>query len=181
MASILGSLVVVMVLAGSSWACTAVARVEFEGGNAGLAGSQATLRGTAFEANAPVEVHWNAVDGPVIARAAGPAFSVPITVPDVAPGPFYVVGVQRDAEGTVWRVPAAFQVLAPGEPAPAPPALASRPAGLSVPAPGKDGSPTTMALGVGLLSVGGAGLAAAAAVFAVRRRRVAVARIDDRP
>lgn len=180
MAAVLGSLAAVVLLASSSWACTAVARVEFEGGNAGVPGSQATLRGNAFEAGAPVELHWNGADGPVIARAVGPAFSVPITIPDVAPGPFYVVGVQRDAKGKVWRVPAAFQVLAPGERPASLPVMAGEAVGLSEPVPSDDGSSTTMALGVGLLSLGGVGLAVSSAVVAVRRRRVAVARIDDR-
>ena len=165
--ALVGSIAAVVAWAGVAWACTAVAEVEIVG-DAGRPGSQTVVKGRLFESG-PVQLRWNSKDGPLLATATGPEFVMPVTIPDVPAGVSHIVGVQRDSEGTLWNVPGAYQVLAPGESASGSSAAA---AGSSLSdRPAASGGDSSTVAGIGLLSVGLAVLAAACAAAQVRRRR----------
>jgi hypothetical protein len=67
----------------------------------GRPGTKVTVDGLAFPAGDPVEVRWNAVDGPVLARAVGPAISARVTIPKVPAGLYGVVAISRPPDGGV--------------------------------------------------------------------------------
>ena len=172
-------------LAGAAWACTPRPQnfaLDPPVVAAGDQPAQVTATGAGV-ANSNVAMHWNGVDGPVLAEAETPAdaaqdgeFATTFEVPENAePGVAYVVAVaERDGESQgVAR--AALQVTADGQPADAAATSSwqaadqptvtdteTGPAGLSMPA---------MA-GMGMLTLGGAALFASFTTVAVQRRRV---------
>lgn len=73
----------------------------------GQARSVTTVYGAGFAAG-PVQVRWGSPTGPLLATAQGPTIAVPITVPNVAPGPYYVDAM--DGVGDVDFVSAVFSV-----------------------------------------------------------------------
>ena len=184
-AALLGGSVVASVVFGVAslaWACTNFARVDAINPPADAARSEVTVRGVVGGANTPVELRWNALNGPVVGAANADAsgqFSVKGTVPQAEPGIYSIIAVAGEAG--VGRV--AFEVTAP---AGAPPAVS--PVGLN----GADGpsrglwsgydagsssldSPASspdlaIQLGLGLLGVGLAGTLAGVAVATTRRR-----------
>lgn len=171
-----GCLIAVVAWAGVAWACTAVASVDIEG-RSGAPGSRQMVRGLKFEAG-PVELRWNAVDGPLAATATGPRFSVPVAIPENARGVLFLVAVQHRPNGKVWQAPDSFEVLAPGES----PSTPQAEVGPSIADTRPEGRTTgsLMALGAGLLSIGGVVLVGAmVAVAQVRRRSTAI--LDARP
>lgn len=171
-----GCMIAVGAWAGAAWACTAVASVDVEG-RSGAPGSKQVVKGLAF-GDGEVELRWNAPDGALLAKATGPAFSVPVTIPESAPGVYYLVGVQRDAGGKVWKAPASFEVLAPGDVA-AQPSSVNAGAGLAASSAADRGT-SPLALGVGLLVAGAVVLVAGITVVQVRVRRRAPAVVDAR-
>lgn len=161
-----GSVVAVLAWAGVAFACTAVAGVEVVGSR-GTPGSQTVVEGRRFEPG-PVQLRWNTADGPLLATATGPEFSVPVTVPDAPDGVAFVIAVQRDSKGTTWRVPGSLQVGRG-----AAPAVVS--AGASLLDRNADSGGSSMVPGVVLLSAGTALLAAGFATAEARRRRATAA------
>lgn len=76
-----------------AWACSAQSGITgsaVRGQSSGAAGSQIQVSVTNFPAD-PVSIHWNSVDGEVLATGRGPDFSTSITIPQVAEGVYYVV------------------------------------------------------------------------------------------
>ena len=129
--------VVVAVLALSAfgaalaWACTPKSYIDFSA-TSGHPGDTVAVTGKGF-VSGPVEIHWNGATGPVLATAAGPDFTVKITIPQVAPGVYYPHGVARDADGQITGdAPRAFQVQGTAAPATA-----------STPAPDRSPGPVT--------------------------------------
>lgn len=157
-------------LVGQAWACTPLAAVTLSQLAAG-AESRVTVNGTAFHSGVPVEIRWNGVTGPVLATATGPDFSVPVTVPgDADPGAYYILAVQRDAEGTIiGRGASTFAVAEPAGPPAASLASSTNPS--QAPAASDDGRTYPLALGVAVATLGLVTLFSMTTVFAVRRRR----------
>lgn len=168
-----------MVLAASTaFACTNLAELNLSS-SSGQAGMQVTVTGSAFSKppkNTPVDLHWNGVNGPVLATvtpdAAGAIGPMNLTIPsDATPGYYVVVATQTEiATGlNPWGLPtrAGFQVLGPG----ATPASAAAPVSTgSSNSSGVSGGfvALTAALGIGGLLLFGFG--AATFVGSYRRR-----------
>ncbi|MDQ4070981.1 MAG: hypothetical protein M3203_16150, partial [Actinomycetota bacterium] len=123
----------------------------------GPPGSPFTVTGTGFALEV-VEIHWGSQDGPLLATAVGPEFTVEATVPDDAPaGSHAVVAVAGD--GTAVST-SNFQVTS-GEPVePTEPTTTTVAA---TPGPSPTTTPTTTPAASGPVS-GGAGLSRASAL-----------------
>lgn len=154
--------------AGIAFACTGQPVMQLAGQPMGEAGSKVALNvlASAQLEKAPVSVHWNAINGPILATASLSAEGgkMEVTVPQVGPGVYYLV---LDAgEAGVGR--AAFEVTAPAG-APAQPSAwdaGERPAS-------RTSGPLTagmVMLAVGLVGLGGFGLVTAARSRALARR-----------
>lgn len=114
-----------------AWGCTPGGSIVANP-TSGRPGSVIDISGTGFlsPAETPqdqqvgqVELRWNSTSGALLATAAGPSFTQPVTVPqDASARTYYFVAVQRRSDGSVVRQGAApFQVTAPkSEPPPAP-------------------------------------------------------------
>ena len=155
-------------LAGMSvaWACTGQPLMHLATDSVGEVRSHARVEVLANEAVAgPVALRWNALDGPMLASAevkAGQATTLDATIPDAAPGVYYLVlqtsaGVARSA----------FEVTgAPGSASTSPWAKAAEPAAA-------DGPLGSFEAGLAVLGVGLVGISALTLVAVARRRRVA--------
>lgn len=106
-------------------ACTNIATIN-PGQTAAAPGTDVNITGSSFSTiqsgSSQVTVHWNAIDGPVLAQVApdaSGAISATIKIPaNAAAGSYVIVATQADktgapAFGTPARV--AFQVTGPGE------------------------------------------------------------------
>lgn len=158
----------VLVMASLAWACTGQPVMQMAGQPVGQPGSKVVLNvlGSPELQKEPVSVHWNALEGPVLATTSLPAEggAIAVTVPDVAPGVYYLVLDAGDAG--VGR--AAFQVTAPAASPVEPRAwdAGERPASTTT-------APLAMGmalLALGLVGLGGFGLVAAARSRALVRR-----------
>lgn len=162
-----GSLAAGVVFVTAAYACTPSAQIGLSS-DAGMAGTETTVTGSNFVVDRPVELRWNTIDGAVLATATGPSFKVPVKIGDNAPGVGYVVAVQHDVDGRIWKAPAAFEVTLENRPTPR-----SDFAGSSGQTGGDEDSLSK--LGIGLLAVGSVTvLGGFAMAEARRRRRVAV-------
>lgn len=74
----------------------------------GPPGTHVTVTGTGFQAT-EIVIHWGSEDGPELARATGPEFSVPAVVPDAPANSHQVYAVIRDGNA-VSTSSAPFQV-----------------------------------------------------------------------
>jgi len=108
-----------LVLAGSAaWACVSGPVVNLSTISA-KAGEQVTLTGTGFRSPDPVQVRWNALDGPIIAEVAKPesdrTINATFTVPQgTAPGSYVViVGQTKDGKPTLSPIRAVLGVAGP--------------------------------------------------------------------
>lgn len=127
--SVVFSMVVVAVtlLGAVAFACTNLATLNLDKA-AGMAGDPVALTGSSFAVPSktrpgpviPVVVHWNGVDGPVLATVmpdeAG-NISAEFTIPEGQAGYYVIVATQRNAEGVdSYGTPAraSFQILGPG-------------------------------------------------------------------
>lgn len=154
---------------GGAFACTPTAGVYTVASETATVGSTIEVAGRDIPSNAPVEIRWNGVRGNVMAAAtpANGAFSVPVQIPDVAPGVYALTMITANAG--IGRT--AVEVTSPG-----------RTPGLSAARPGASASSRSLApepasngvgsSGVVLLAVGLVGLFAGSTVMVVRRRRV---------
>lgn len=92
-----GILAAVFVSAAVSWACSFAPYIPPGSGgvspNRGAEGTVARVSGRAFRPG-PIDVRWNATDGPVLATTEGPEFSVQVTIPSARPGVYSIVAVQ---------------------------------------------------------------------------------------
>lgn len=98
----------------AAWACVPQPLVYVEPMSSGPAGSQVTVTASAISGDA--EIRWNSSQGPQLATATGPHFSVPVTVPaDAQQGLYSVLVLSRAPGGAVTGSgQAAFLVTAPG-------------------------------------------------------------------
>lgn len=122
----LAALTVAVACGGGAWACIPQARlVSLEPRSSGASGSQVTVKAVAFDPG-PAEVRWNAPDGPRLATAVGPDFSVPVTIPAADEGLHAIVVLSRAPNGSLGNASsAAFQVTKPGGSDPTAPAVPS--------------------------------------------------------
>ncbi len=110
----LGFLGVVIATASLGWACVPQPLVSVQPMASGPPGGQVTVNALAI--TGPAEIRWSAPDGPLLATAAGPSFSVPITIPDVPRGLYSLVVVERQPGGSLGSSGiVAFEVTAPGD------------------------------------------------------------------
>ncbi|HEV2767475.1 MAG TPA: hypothetical protein VGV63_07200 [Acidimicrobiales bacterium] len=153
----------------AAMACTNLATLNLSSAS-GSVGDTVTLTGSSFsvprkagDPMVPVALHWNGVDGAVLAEATPDSagnISASFTVPDGSAGYYVIVATQKNAEGVdQYGTPAraSYQILGPnGE-------SVVQPAGSETPAVATEPSSTGMiALTVGL---GVLGLALFAAGF----------------
>lgn len=119
-----GAATLVTILGAAAFACTNLATLNLSKA-AGQPGDAVEITGSSFRvakegpSNA-VLLHWNGVDGPVVAQAlpdkAGNV-SMTATIPQAQPGYYVLVATQRTPEGVdEYGTPAraAFQILGPG-------------------------------------------------------------------
>lgn len=167
-----------MALGATAWGCTVQAGIDPLLVQSGRPGTKLAVTGEAI-APGPVELRWNGIRGPVVATAiAGGGshsteFAAEVTVPEAAPGVYYLVLASGDAG--VGR--AAFEVTA------VPPATSTAQGGgfsaadvwsTTSSSATTDGASPALALGTGMLAVGLVALFTGATVGAVRRSRVPV-------
>jgi hypothetical protein len=118
---IVGVLGLVLSVASYAWACSPGADLSATGSGttssgtpSGPSGSRATVKGSGF-ASGPVEIRWNSVSGPELARPSGPSFTIAVTVPETSPRTYYFVALQRDRAGSMTgSTRAAFEVTEAG-------------------------------------------------------------------
>ena len=147
-----------------AFACTSLASLNLSQAS-GAAGTQVSVTGSSFNPSAkadadgtftPVTLHWNAVDGPVLADGVvpdptGSIGPISVTIPsDAKPGYYMIVATQQQltgGTGEAFGTPArtVFQVTgSAGVPA-APPANISQPATVA--------SSSSASVGAGLIAL----------------------------
>lgn len=153
--------------ASSAWACTSLASLNLSSAT-GAPGSNVTLNGSSFSPNPgpiqPVVVHWNGVNGPILATITPNAvgtISGTITIPQASPGQYVIVATQSDGMGgQAFGTPARaeFSIGVPASAA-APPAAAPSAGGLAT-TTSASGSLIALTIAFGILGVGlfGAGV-----------------------
>lgn len=150
----------VMIVGGLASACTVFLRIETVTPASTEPLTTAAVRGVGGPADSAVELRWNAVKGPVLARAqtddAG-AFHADVQVPNVPPGVYILIA---GADGNVAR--AAIEV-APGS--------SGRPYTMAFAGRQESGPGQALQAGVVALASGLVILAAGALVVSTRRRR----------
>ncbi|HTN23489.1 MAG TPA: hypothetical protein VL120_05845 [Solirubrobacteraceae bacterium] len=125
-----------------AYACTPNAAISISPSGPVLPGTQLNVAGIGFAGN--VTVRWGSASGAVLATATTQAsFGATITVPDAAPGPYFVVAVARDAAGGfVGQASASVEVTArpqaPVAAAPSQPAGSGAAAATAAPAAADD-------------------------------------------
>lgn len=132
-AVVLAALSAAVVGIGVAWACTPAAEISVSPAK-GKSNDTATVSGAQFK-EAPVQIHWETVNGPVIGTAQGPSFSVAVTIPDSAPGTHYLVAYQPNGGGTD-TAPFTVEAQQSPDPPPEPP-----PTGTKDPPSNGGGSP----------------------------------------
>ena len=147
-----------------AWACTGQPLMNLASASVGEARSHARVDVLANQAvSGPVALRWNSLDGPVLARAdvtAGMPATLDATIPDAAPGVYYLV-----LETSAGVARSAFEVAGPAAaPAPANPWAMAEPAGADRPL-------GSFEAGLALLGVGLVGISALTLVGVTRRRR----------
>lgn len=94
-----------LILGSVAWACTAVPSCS-SNPDSGPMGTRVSINCIGFERQAPVEIRWNSVDGPVVGNAMASdrdgSFTVAISPPAGSPAEVhYITAVQRRPDGTV--------------------------------------------------------------------------------
>jgi len=175
-----GGAVGVLTLASTAWACTYAPRFVSLGDQAGPRGSTVTVTGQGVTPGSGVALRWDGAKGLQLAAATADdtgSFTAVATVPDVAPNVYSLVVVANDGISR-----AAFEVTtdAPLSASSDRPVKSSawdpgaQPTSFAAPnlsQPAGSSASSNFGVGTALLGVGMAGLASAAGVAAVRRRR----------
>jgi outer membrane biosynthesis protein TonB len=108
---------VLLVGAALAWACTPQATITLDT-SSGPAGTSVTVSAADF-IDGPVEIRWSGASGAVLATGQGPAFATTVTIPDAAPGMYYIYGTSTDEEGRrVGNTSRAFQIAGAESPEP---------------------------------------------------------------
>lgn len=91
------------------------------------------MRGSAFTAGT-VKITWGSA-GTQLATTKGPNFGVPVKIPDVEPGVYYIVATVQTADGNTFTAKTPYEIAAPAEDATPPAAGGGSPASLGSPSP----------------------------------------------
>jgi hypothetical protein len=167
-----------LAVAGSAaWACVSGPVVNLSTVQA-KPGEQVTLTGTGYRQADPVQVRWNALDGPIVAELAKPDSSQTITAtfaipPATVPGSYVVIVSQtRDGKPSLSPVRAVLNVVGPSGQAPVLGADTTSDAGERIPSlVQSDNDVSTGTLALVALGVAGIGMfAAGVAALATSRR-----------
>ena len=170
-----GTAMLVMV-ASAAWACVSGPVVNLSTVTA-KPGDEVTLTGTGFRQAHPVQVRWNALDGPIVAELAKPEsqtitanFTVP---PGTAPGNYVVIVSQtNDGKTTLSPIRAVLNVVGPSGQTPVLGADPTSAAGDRIPAlVQSDNSVSTGTLALVALGVAGIGMFAAGVAALASSRR----------
>lgn len=168
----------VLVAASGAFACASLAAIEINP-SVVRPGQEVAWKGTFFARDEPVQVRWNALDGPVLATGVPPSadnglhgnwrfVEGKLTIPaDARPGTYVVVATQNAVRGTnTWGIPARTIVnVSDGTPAlgqTVGPPVIERPANLLV----EDSVSTGTLVVVGFGAAGAAMLLAGLAILA---------------
>lgn len=165
--------VMIVAFGATAWACTAFTTLS--GPKSGVAESQVTVEGESLireaDADKEVELRWNGVEGPLLAEITTNgrgAMEAAVTIPDTAPGIYFIVAVAEDRG--VARM--SFEVMpSPGNPAPVVDPLTEVATADGLGSPAADQPDFSVLLGVALLSVGLVLLAGGTAVLVSNRRK----------
>ena len=117
-AGALGGIAVLGIAASAAWACVSGPVVNLSTVTA-KPGDQVTLTGTGFRSPDPVQVRWNALDGPIVAELAKPDSSQTITatfaVPQgTTPGSYVVIVSQtKGGKTSLSPIRAVLSVVGP--------------------------------------------------------------------
>ncbi|HSH58973.1 MAG TPA: hypothetical protein VK988_04895 [Acidimicrobiales bacterium] len=174
----------VLAMASVAWACTIQARIVAVTPGSGTERSALTVRGeglgqSSTGAPLPVEIRWNALDGPVVGTAvADPSgnFSAEVTVPEAAPGVYSLLVVAEGAGlgRTAFEVTPSAVAPVPASPSPVADAWAGDSAGVA--SPDAPAAGLGLTVGVGMLAVGLVALFSGFTVAVSRRRPARVRR-----
>lgn len=171
---VMGVALLVLGWASVVFACTVMPQVSYSLlPESATPGSTVTVEGKYVRSQSPVEIRWNGVGGKVLASVTpvNGAFSVPVQVPEAAPG-IYSLMLVTDNAG-VGRT--SFEVIGGAADAPASAAAAQLwPGASDGPVPADGGATSPSLVGVGLLAVGVVGLFAGSTAAIVGRRRAKV-------
>lgn len=144
--------------AGRAWSCVPQPLVTLQPQASGPSGSELTVDALAI--NGPAEIRWNGVDGQRLGDGTGPVFSAVVTIPEVPPGLYSIVVIERQADGSVGSTGrAAFQVTGP-EPQSSPSSANGAVNNAITSHPGDSPGQSPVALltvGAGLVALGGLG------------------------
>jgi hypothetical protein len=106
---------VVFGAAAFAWACTENASISAFP-KSGVAGSTTKVDGAGFT-DAPVELRWDAVNGPLLAVTDGPKFLQPVEIPPAGPGVHKIVAVHiNPMSGDTTYNTTSFMVVLPEAP-----------------------------------------------------------------
>jgi hypothetical protein len=167
------SIAVLGIAASAAWACVSGPVVNLSTVSA-KPGEQVTLTGTGFRQADPVQIRWNALDGPIVAEVAKPESNQTVTasfaVPaGTVPGSYVVIVSQtKDGKPSLSPIRAVLNVVGPSGQAPVLGADTTSDAGDRLPAlvqSDNDVSNGTLALvalgvaGIGMFAAGVAALA----------------------
>ena len=172
-----------MLAAAAAWACVSGPSLNLSTINA-KPGQEVTVTGTGFSKSDPVQVRWNALDGPVVGQfdtqastgnASGRSFQGNITVPaDAKAGNYVLIATQTGPDGKLSQMPVRALLTVTPEGAATPvvgadlaPRAAERPTGLVTSDDAISGA-TLALIGLGVAGVG-MFVAGMAALFAGRR------------
>ena len=119
---LLGVLAVPLTVVSLAWACVPRGAATVNPTSA-PSGSTVSVAVSGFP-NTPVDVRWNGLSGPRVASGVGPAFTVDVTVPAVAPGAYVISAAVTDEHATHSEARVPFEVTGSGgsgtAPTPAP-------------------------------------------------------------
>jgi hypothetical protein len=181
-AGALGGAAALVIAASAAWACVSGPVVNLSTVTA-KPGDQVTLTGTGFRQADPIQVRWNALDGPVVAQVAKPGSDQTVTAnfmvpPGTVPGSYVVIVSQtRDNKPTLSPVRAVLNVVGPSGQAPVLGASSTSDDADRIPAlVQSDDNVSNGTLALVALGVAGIGMfAAGVAALAVSRRGGATA------
>lgn len=102
------------VVSGRAWGCVPQPYVVLEPRASGAAGTTVSVVGQNFGPGA-TELRWNGIGGPLLTKATGASFSVPLVIPSATEGVYTLVALSRSPDGGISSaVPIAFQVTGSG-------------------------------------------------------------------
>lgn len=173
-AATVGVVVATVGVAAVAWACVPQPYLVVQPRASGAVGDEVEVVGENFDPG-PVEVRWNALDGELLGKAAGPSFAAKVIVPEDEAGLYSLLAISRGPQGQVVGIARVAFSLTGAEPGVAPAGDASG-AGAGGSGSGTGDSSSSpiapMAFGAALVAAGGA--AGAGAMRWSGRRRASV-------